>query len=350
MGEEFEQVVYCRHPASGLRAIIAIHSTALGPALGGVRFHPFATEEEALADVLRLARGMTYKSAAAGLDLGGGKAVLLGDPARDRSEPLLRAFGRFVDSLGGRYLTAEDVGSTTGDMDLIARETRFVTGRAATSGGGGDPSVMTAHGVRQGVLAVARHLWGSPDLSGRHVAVQGVGKVGWLLCELLHADGARLTVADTDPARAARAARELGAAVADPDRAHAVACDIFAPCALGAVVNDTTLPELACAAVCGAANNVLDRPDHDARLAGAGILYAPDYVVNAGGVINIADELSGAYNETRVRSAVERISGRLTAILGEAAATGRPPGAVADRVAVERIEAVSGLQRIRTGR
>jgi glutamate dehydrogenase/leucine dehydrogenase len=346
-GTDFEQVVHCRDARSGLRAIIAIHSTALGPALGGTRFWPYASEEDALLDVLRLARGMSYKAAAAGLDLGGGKAVIIGDPRRDRTEPLLRCYGRFVESLGGRYITAEDVGTTMADMDMIARETRFVTGRATLHGGGGDPSVMTAHGVRQGMLAVAEHLWGSPDLAGRHVAVQGVGKVGHLVAAMLHEDGARLTVADVNPDAAARAADEFGAEVVDPAKVHATSCDILAPCALGAVVNDTTLPELACAAICGSANNVLERPDHDAALVAAGVLYAPDFVVNAGGIINIADELAGGYNEARARATTDGIRPRLTAVLRRAAESGAPPGQVAERMAEERMADVSRLRLLR---
>jgi glutamate dehydrogenase/leucine dehydrogenase len=346
-GTDFEQVVHCWDARSGLRAIIAVHSTALGPALGGTRFWPYAAEEDALLDVLRLARAMSYKNAAAGLDLGGGKAVIIGDPRTGRTEPLLRAYGRFVESLGGRYITAEDVGTTMADMDVIARETRFVTGRATVHGGGGDPSVMTAHGVHQGMLAVAEHLWGSADLRGRHVAAQGVGKVGSLVAAMVHADGARLTVADLNRDAAARAGAELGAEVVDPAKVHATACDIWAPCALGAVVNDTTLPELGCAAICGSANNVLERPDHDDALVAAGVLYAPDFVVNAGGVINIADELAGGYSEARARATTDGIRARLLAVLRRSAESGVPPGRVAEAMAAERMAEVSRLRLLR---
>jgi glutamate dehydrogenase/leucine dehydrogenase len=347
-GADYEQVVHCRDARSGLRAIIAIHSTALGPALGGTRFRPYAAEEDALLDVLRLARAMSYKAAAAGLDLGGGKAVIIGDPATDKTEPLLRAYGRFVASLGGRYITAEDVGTTTADMDVIARETGHVTGRARLHGGGGDPSLMTAHGVRQGMLAVAEQLWGSADLQGRHVAIQGVGKVGSLLAGMLHADGARLSVADVNRDAAARVAADFGAEVVDPAKIHATACDILAPCALGAVVNDTTLPELACSAICGSANNVLERDDHDRALADAGVLYAPDFVVNAGGIINIADELGpSGYSEARARAAVDGIRGRLAAVLRRSAESGAPPAQVAEAMAAERMAEVSRLRLLR---
>jgi glutamate dehydrogenase/leucine dehydrogenase len=346
-GADYEQVVHCWDARSGLRAIIAVHSTALGPALGGTRFRPYPSEQAALLDVLRLARGMSYKAAAAGLDLGGGKAVILGDPRTDKTEPLLRAYGRFVESLGGRYVTAEDMGTTMADMETIARETRFVTGRATIYGGGGDPSVLTAYGVRQGMLAVAEHLWGSPDLEGRHVAVQGIGKVGFLLAGMLHDDGARLTVADVNRDATARAAAELGAEVVDPAKVHATECDILAPCALGGIVNDTTVPELACTAICGSANNVLERPDHDAALVEAGVLYAPDFVVNAGGIINIADELAGGYNEARARATTDGIRPRLAAVLRRAAESGAPPGQVAERMAEERMADVSRLRLLR---
>jgi glutamate dehydrogenase/leucine dehydrogenase len=348
MAGEFEQVVYNHDARTGLRAIIAIHSTALGPALGGTRFYPYASEADGLRDVLRLARGMTYKAAAAGLDLGGGKAVILGDPRTDRSEALLRAYGRFVDALGGRYVTAEDVGTTTDDMDLIARETAYVTGRSAShAGSSGDPSEMTAFGVYHGLRAVAATLWGEEALGGRHVVVQGVGKVGARVCRLLARDGARLTVADVDAQAARDVALEVGGTVADPGKVHAIPCDVFSPCALGAVVNDETLPELACAAVAGAANNVLERPEHGAALHAAGIVYAPDYVINAGGVINIADELSGGYSPERARGAAARIYDRVRELLEHSAAEDAPPSELADRMAAERIRSIGRLTSIR---
>lgn len=348
MAGEYEQVVHCHDPRSGLRAIIAIHSTALGPALGGTRWYPYPDETTALRDVLRLAKGMTYKAAMAGLDLGGGKAVIIGDPARDRSEALLRAYGRFVESLGGRYLTAEDVGTTVDDVEMVARETRFATGRSPTNpGGSGDPSIMTAFGTYQGMRAVAEHLWGAPDLTGKHVAIQGVGKVGWHLAKLLHADGAKLTVADVNEANVARCVAEFGCTSTDPGRVHATACDVFAPCALGAAVNDTTLPELACAAIVGCANNILDRPDHAVALHRAGIAYAPDYVVNAGGIINIAEELRGTYIAERARSATLRIFDRTRAILARSVAEATPTTEIADRMAEERVREVGRLSQLR---
>ncbi len=343
MGGEYEQVVYNHDPASGLRAIIAIHSTALGPALGGTRFYPYASEEEALIDVLRLARGMSYKAAAAGLDLGGGKAVIIGDPRRIKSEVLLRAYGRFVESLGGRYITSEDVGTYPADMDMVGLETRYVTGRSVAYGGAGDPSVMTALGVYRGMQAVAEELWNNHELADRHVVVQGVGKVGHHLCRRLTEAGARLTVADSDVDHVARAVNEFGADTADPGKVHAVPCDIFAPCALGAIVNDDTLPELKCAGIAGSANNVLARPEHGYALREAGILYAPDYVINAGGLINVADELQG-YSPERVQAKVDGIFGMLRRIFHLATHDGVPTSEAADRIAEERMRAVSRLR------
>src|SRR6266545_3341559 len=232
MGGEYEQVVYCHDHLSGLKAIIAVHSTALGPALGGTRFYPYATEEDALVDVLRLSKGMTYKAALAGLDLGGGKAVVLGDPTRDKNEALLRAFARYVDALGGRYITAEDVGTTQADMDLIRRETRFVTGVSQSLGGSGDPSVATAQGLYYGLKAVAMTLWGDTNLEGRHIAVSGVGKVGYAFVRQLVEDRCRVTVADVVPAAAERVVHDFGVEVVGIEKIHAVSCDVYAPCAL----------------------------------------------------------------------------------------------------------------------
>ena len=346
MDGEFEQVVYNHDPASGLKAIIAIHSTALGPALGGTRFYPYATEADALRDVLRLARGMSYKAAAAGLDLGGGKAVIIGDPKRIKTEALLRAHGRFVESLGGRYITAEDVGTFSADMDLVARETRFVTGRSILNGGGGDPSINTAYGVFKGMCAVAEELWQEHELAGRHVVVQGVGKVGYELCRVLHEAGVRLTVADVDLDNVARAVADFGAETADSNKVHAVPCDIFAPCALGAVVDDDTVTELACAAVAGSANNVLALPEHGRALRELGILYAPDYVINAGGLINVADELGG-YSAERARTNVEKIFGNLRMIFHRAKEQGIPTSEAADQLAEERMRDVSRIELLR---
>ena len=275
LADDYEEVVFFHDAPSGLRAIVAIHSTALGPALGGTRFYPFATEEDALRDVLRLSRGMTYKAAAAGLDLGGGKAVIIGDPQRDKSERMLRAYGRFIDSLGGRYVTAEDVGTSREDMDIVRRETRWVTGVSKRLGGSGDPSPVTAYGVFRGLRACAEEGLGAPSLEGLRVVIQGVGKVGYHLAKHLVEEGARVTVADVDVDAVARAVKDLDVDTAEPEKAHAVETEIYAPCALGGVIRDDTLPELKCRIVAGAANNQLDRPDHGDALADLGILYAP---------------------------------------------------------------------------
>ncbi|MCU1463306.1 MAG: Glu/Leu/Phe/Val dehydrogenase [Acidimicrobiales bacterium] len=349
--DDYEQVVFCHDRPTGLRAVVCVHSTRLGPALGGTRFYPYADEDDALEDVIRLARGMTYKSAAAGLDLGGGKAVILGDPTTDKSESLLRAYARFVDSLGGRYITAEDVGTTQADMDLIRRETRHVTGVSRALGGSGDPSAATAYGVLHGMKAVARHLWDESALEGRHVVIAGVGKVGSNLVRHLVEERARVTVADVDPSAVARVARDFAVDTAPVEKVHAVECDIYAPCALGAVLNTATIPELRSAAVVGSANNQLAEPDDARRLAEAGVLYAPDFVVNAGGVINIADELSvGGYHRERAYAAVRRIFDTTLAVITTAATGGITTAEAAERLAERRIADLTHVHSIRTSR
>jgi leucine dehydrogenase len=349
--DDYEQVVYCHDRTTGLRAIIAIHSTALGPALGGTRFYPFASEDDALTDVLRLARGMTYKSAAAGLDLGGGKAVIIGDPASSRSEALIRAYARFVDSLGGRYVTAEDVGTTQADMDLIRKETVHVTGVSRALGGSGDPSAATAYGVLHAMKAVARRLWGVTELAGRHVTVSGVGKVGSNLVRHLVEERARVTVADVNEDAVARAVRDFGVEAVDVDKVHALDCDIHSPCALGASLNAHTIPELRCAAVVGSANNQLADAACADLLARAGVLYAPDFVVNAGGVINIAEELAPrGYHRERAYAAIRRIFDTTTAVLDRAAADGVTTAEAAEQLARARIRDMGHVHAIRTSR
>jgi leucine dehydrogenase len=340
-----EEVVFFNDPSSGLKAIIAIHSTALGPALGGTRFYPYACEEDALYDVLRLSRGMTYKAAAAGLDLGGGKAVIIGDPSRDKSEELLRAYGRFIESLGGRYVTAEDVGTSTADMNIVRRETRFAAGVSPSLGGSGDPSPVTARGVYLGMLACAEEAWHEHSLRGRTVAVQGVGKVGNALVKLLVEEGgAHVVVSDVDVDSVARAVREFGADTVPADRIHAVECDIFAPCALGAVVNDTTIPQLRCRVVAGSANNQLATPQHGKELADLGILYAPDFVINAGGLINVADELQG-YEPERATASVEAIYRTLREVFAIAREQHVTTAEAADHFAEMRISRIGRIQR-----
>ncbi len=341
-----EQVVFGSDPDSGLRAIIAIHSTALGPALGGTRFYPYADESAALTDVLRLSKAMAYKAAAAGLDLGGGKAVIIGDPARDRSEALLRAYGRLVDSLGGRYITACDVGTYPADMAIVARETRWATGADPVEGGSGDSGVLTAHGTFAGLEASVTEVWGSPSLRGRHVAIQGVGKVGRRLAASIHEAGGKLTVADTNDDATAWCAERFGAEIVDTDKIHAVDADVFSPNALGAVLDDDTVPELQCRIVAGAANNQLAEPRHAAMLADLGVLYAPDFVINAGGLIQVADELHrDGYSHARATAHAGEIGGRLRQIFAIARDEQITTAAAADRFAERRMEAVGRLRR-----
>jgi glutamate dehydrogenase/leucine dehydrogenase len=350
----YEQVVFCHDRRSGLRAIVAVHSTVLGPALGGARFYPYASEEAGLEDVLRLAKGMTYKAAAAGLDLGGGKAVIFGDPIVDKSEALLRAYARHVDALGGRYITAEDVGTTQADMDLIRRETRHVTGVSQELGGSGDPSAATAYGVLWAMKAVARKLWDQPGppvqpgLGGRHVVVAGVGKVGTNLVRHLVEERADVTVADVDVAAVERVVAQFGVDAVPAEVVHTVDCDIFSPCAMGGGLNPSTIPELGCTAVVGAANNQLADPGCDELLEKAGVLYAPDYVVNAGGVINIAEELAPqGYSRARAFEAVRRIFDNVTAVLALAEAEGATTAAAADSLAERRIDEIGHVHQLR---
>lgn len=342
-----EQVVFCYDKATGLKAIIGIHDTSLGPALGGVRLWPYDTEEDALLDVLRLSRGMTYKNAAMGLDLGGGKAVIWGEPGAAKSEAALRAFGRFVHSLGGRYIAAEDVNTTVDDMALVAAETPHVAGRGE---GSGDPSPVTAWGVFQGMRAAARWAFGSDDLQGRTVLVQGLGKVGLRLCEHLHGAGARLLVTDLNPQRVGEAVERFGAASVPPDEAVSAACDIFSPCALGGVVNDDTVERFQCRIIAGSANNQLQELHHADRLKERGILYAPDFIINGGGVINAADELRpGGYRQERALAQVERIYHLLLAVFRTAEEQGISTARAAEQLSEERIAALRNVRRIYTG-
>jgi leucine dehydrogenase len=336
-----EQVVFCYEPAAGYRGIIAIHNTTLGPALGGTRFWNYRSDEEALIDVLRLSRGMTYKAAVAGLNLGGGKAVIIGDPRMARREMIFRAHGRFVESLGGRYYTAEDVGTSVEDMDYVKMETEFVTGVA---GGSGDPSPVTAYGTYRGIRACARERYGSDSLTGMSVAVQGVGHVGYYLCRYLADEGAKLIVTDIDHDRVGRVVREFGAAAVAPDEIYAVDAQVFAPCALGAVVNDDTIPRFRFDIIAGAANNQLAEERHGDTLHQRGILYAPDYVINAGGLINVYGELNDWSGEQARRKAGE-IYDTLIQIFELAKQNGIPTYEAADRVAERRIEQVAALQR-----
>ncbi|MBM7170437.1 Glu/Leu/Phe/Val dehydrogenase [Streptomyces sp. G44] len=334
-----EQVVLCQDRASGLKAVIALHSTALGPALGGTRFYPYASEEEAVTDALNLARGMSYKNAMAGLGHGGGKAVIIGDPEQIKSEALLLAYGRFVASLGGRYVTACDVGTYVSDMDVVARECRWTTGRSPENGGAGDSSVLTAFGVFQGMRASAQHLWGDPTLRDRRVGVAGVGKVGHHLVEHLLADGAEVVITDVREESVRRIVHRHPSvrAVADTDALiRTEGLDIYAPCALGGALNDESVAALTAKVVCGAANNQLAHPGVEKDLADRAILYAPDYVVNAGGVIQVADELHG-FDFDRCKAKAANIFDTTLTIFARAKQDGIPPAAAADRIAEQRM-------------
>ncbi len=338
-----EEVLYGLDHASGLRTIVAIHNTALGPALGGTRFYPYRNEQEALTDVLRLSKGMTLKSAAAGLDLGGGKAVIIGDPGTMGTERLYRAYGRVVDSLGGRYITAEDVGTTPEDISYIARETNWVVGLPSHEGGSGDPSPATARGVVAGMRAVANRLWGSDDLAGRKVAVQGVGKVGMDLVRRLTEEGVETVVADVNRDAVKTAVETYGSTAVEPDLIHDVECDIFAPCALGACLSEGTIGRLRCEAVAGSANNQLAIDEDADLLVERGILYGTDFVINAGGVINIAVEMDG-YSVDRAKAMIDRIYDNLTAVFDAAERDGVNPHVAAVRVAERRIAEVGTLR------
>jgi valine dehydrogenase (NAD+) len=345
-----EQITFCQDPQTGLRAIIAIYSTALGPGLGGTRFYPYATEDEAVTDVLRLSAAMAYKNALAGLDLGGGKAVIIGDPAQLKTEPLLRAYGRFVTSLGGRYITACDVGTRSEDMDIIARECPYVTGRTPAYGGAGDSSVLTALGVFQGMRAAAGHVWETTSLRGRRVGVEGVGKVGRKLVDHLAEDGAEIVICDvSESAVDSVRARHPGVEVAaDVGALLAAGIDVFAPCALGGAIDDKTAATLGAKIVCGGANNQLAHAGVEKLLADRGVLYAPDYVVNAGGVIQVADELAG-FNFDRAKAKAGQIFTTTARIFDIADSDGVPPSVAADRLAEQRMSDVGRLRGIWLG-
>ncbi len=342
---DHDQVSFCRDRSAGLFAIIAIHDVTLGPAAGGCRMWPYASEEEAIRDALRLSRGMTYKNVMAELPHGGGKSVILGDPRTDKSEALLRAFGRFVESLGGRYIAAEDVGMTADDMDIVAGETHHVAG-SNRSRASGDPSPFTAHGVFAALRVAVEHQLQRSSLEGLRVALQGVGSVGMHLCRLLHEQGAELVVADVDPEAVAEAVARFGARAVGPEDIYAEDVDVFAPCALGAVLDDESVAKLRASLVVGAANNQLARPHHGDELARRGVLYAPDYVVNAGGIINVAAEIAGDYDPDAVLERAERIGERLREILCQAQIKGEAPFRVADAMAHEKLEAARAGRRL----
>ncbi|MDE0372513.1 MAG: amino acid dehydrogenase [Rhodospirillales bacterium] len=329
----FEKILRCRDPASGLRAVIAVHDTTLGPAMGGCRMWRYASEDDALADAQRLARGMTFKAALAGLPLGGGKAVIIGDPRRDKSPELFRAFGRAVEHLHGTYVTGEDVGTSVEDMDEVRRETRHVAGVAD---GSGDPSPMTALGVLHGIRAAVRHRYGADSLDGFTVAVQGLGHVGFHLCRLLHDAGAQLIVSDVAADRMQRAVSAFGAVPVEPEAIAGV--EVFAPCALGGAISGATRRRLKAGVIAGAANNQLETPGDGMALHRDRVLYAPDYVINAGGLISVAWDIlrrGESYDRAAVSAEVAKIGDRLDAIFKVSARTNRPPEQVADAKARE---------------
>ena len=338
-----EQIVFCHNKDVGLKAIIAIHNTVLGPALGGTRMWPYASEQEALNDVLRLSRGMTYKNAVAGLNLGGGKAVIIGDPASDKSEGLFRAFGQFVESLAGRYITAEDVGIDVNDMELVYRETQYVTGVHQVHGGSGDPSPFTDYGTMQGLLAALNRKFGNEEVGSYSYAVQGLGHVGIEFVKLLKERGAKVFVTDINKDRVARAVDEYGAEAVGLDEIYDVDVDVYSPCALGGTVNEQTLPRLKAKIICGAANNQLATNEIGDEVEKRGILYAPDYAVNAGGVMNISLEIDG-YNRERAMRMMRTIYHNLTRIFEIAERDGIPTYRAADRLAEERIEIMGKLK------
>lgn len=340
-----EQVVFCSDPTTGLKAIIAIHDTTLGPASGGTRMWPYETQADALKDALRLSRAMTYKSAAADLPLGGGKAVLIGDSRTLKTEALLRSFGAFVDTLGGRYLTTTDVGTSIRDLEYIHLETKHVLGLPVAAGGSGDTSIMTGLGIYMGMKACAKEAWGSDSLKGKKVAVQGFGKVAFYMAHHLLKEDAHLVVTDIYES-ALDKARDLGIKVVAPDKILDQECDIFSPCALGGVINRETIPRLKCQVVAGGANNQLLTDEDGERLHRRGILYGPDYIINAGGIINAAAEVGMAYNADRAREKTERIYDIMGRVIQLSKSQEVPTSWAADRLAEERIASVRAMKKI----
>ncbi|MBI3578619.1 MAG: Glu/Leu/Phe/Val dehydrogenase [Ignavibacteriales bacterium] len=343
---DHEEVIFCSNKEVGLRAIIAIHNTTLGPALGGTRMWTYATNDEALSDVLRLSRGMTYKAAIAGLNLGGGKAIIIGDPNKDKSEPLFRTYGRFVEGLAGRYITAEDVGTTVRDMEWVRMETKYVTGISKAIGGSGDPSPVTAFGVFVGMKASAHAAFGSDSLKGKKIAVQGAGNVASYLCEHLAKEGATIFVTDIYEDKAKALAKRVKAKYVQSEKIFDLPVDIFTPCALGGILNDKTIPRLKCKIVAGAANNqLLDEKKHSQLLIDRKILYAPDYAINAGGLINVANELEG-YSQERALKQAEGIYDILKNIFTIAKHENIPTYLAANKLAESRIQQLSHIKQI----
>lgn len=343
--EDFQEVVFCNDNPSGLRAIIAIHDTTLGPALGGVRMRAFTTDDEALEDVLRLAKGMTYKAAISGVDLGGGKSVIIGDPLTQKTDAMLEALGRFIEGMGGRYIAGQDIGTGSNDMAVIRRETPHVACVPKSAGGAGDPSFATAYGVTAGIRAVLEAATGNGALSGRHLAIQGVGHVGYFVAKYCHEAGAKLTVTDVMGEPLQKVAKEFDATVVEPDQIYDVDCNVFVPCSVGAVVNDQTIPRFRCTGIVGAANNVLAEPRHGTMLKERGIVYGPDYLVNSGGLIRCQEEVRGSdVNDEMVLARVSQIYDQTLEVIRTADERGISTAEAADRMAEERIaRAKSGV-------
>jgi len=346
---EHEEVLYCHNKDVGLKAIIAIHNTALGPALGGTRMWNYKTDEEALVDVLRLSRGMTYKAAAAGLNLGGGKAVIIGDHKTQKTEGLFRAFGQYINSLNGRYITAEDVGTSEKDMEYVFMETPWVTGISSALGGSGDPSPFTAQGTLIGIKAATKVKLKTDNLKGLRVAVQGLGHVGYHLAHYLNKEGAQVVVADIDQEKVKQLVSELGVKAASPEEILFQDVDVIAPCAMGAVINDQSIEKLKCKIVAGAANNQLAEPKHGQYLKDRGILYAPDYVINAGGLINVWVELEG-YKKDRSEEMLFKIYDNLMSVFQIAEEENITTYAAAERMAQRRIDSIGRLKQVHQGR
>jgi leucine dehydrogenase len=334
--DQHEQVVFCSDRVSGLRSIIAIHDTTLGPAIGGVRMFPYESEKEALEDVLRQSKAMTYKSAAAGINLGGGQGVIIGDPQRDKNELILRAFGKCVNGLNGRYITAEDVGTTVEDMEIVRYETRWVTGLSEALGGGGDPGSVSAIGVKHGLLACVQEVLGKNNLKGVSVVIQGLGNVGMYLAQILHKDGCKLFVADIVSSKAEKAKEDFKAEIVPPDEVYQVKADVFSPCALGGIINDDTVEKLKVKIVAGAANNQLAEERHGEILQKRNIFYAPDFVIGAGGLINVVNELEG-YRPERALKKAEGIYDLMKRVIEISKSEKLPTSAAANLLAENRI-------------
>lgn len=344
-----EQVVYCSNKESGLKAIIAIHNTTLGPAIGGTRMWNYPSMDMALTDALRLSRGMTYKAAIAGLNYGGGKAVIIGDSSTQKNELLFRTFGKFVDSLGGRYITAEDVGTEVRDMEFVRMETKSVTGISRALGGSGDPAPVTAYGIFVGMKACAHEKWGTDSLRGRKIAIQGAGQVARYLCEHLYSEGAILFISDIVEEKTKRVLETVKAHVVKPNEIFDIDAEIFAPAALGGIINDDSIKKLKCEIIAGSANNQLDDEDkHGQMLREKGILYAPDYVINSGGLINVANELEG-YRQDRAMKQAEGIYDILKNVFKISKTQNIPTHTASNRIVEERLAKIGGISKIFTG-